>query len=157
MSLGWESALHQVLSDSTGAGREMLLALGAERQALDSRDVSGLEDAADRKNHLTASLEKLEQERKMLMDSQDFSGNLSHDLNRADPVQADLLDDWETFLAVLSECRHQNSVNGLIVKRQRQHLQQMLTIVRGERSEPGTYSSEGAAIQQSHGRVLASA
>lgn len=152
MGQSWQGTMRLILDESIRAAREMLLELAAERGALESRDVYALERCSEKKNQLTAELEKLEQERTMLLDSQGLAGS-------PDPMAVDtgLKEGWEVLLAVLSECQHQNSVNGVIVRRQREQVQHLLGMLRGERQDTGTYTASGETASAPSGRMLASA
>lgn len=152
MGQSWQGTMRLILDESIRAAREMLLELAAERGALESRDVYALERCAEKKNRLTAELEKLEQERTMLLDTEGLSKAPD-----AMATDAGLKEGWEVLLAVLSECQHQNAVNGVIVRRQREQVQHLLGMLRGERQETGTYSASGETIATHSGRMLASA
>ena len=127
--------------------------LDAERAALTGASPEKVQHLAEEKVRLLGSIEKLEDERRMLATAagQAMPGaRVPRDAGVAATVAAR----WRMLMDVMAGCRSANEVNGYIVHTRRSQLQQLLDIVRG--ASPLTYTAQGKTFARTL-RALAKA
>ena len=116
-------ALVGLLNEQLRVANAMLDALDAESEALRLGDMDSLNASGADKAQLVNELEKLEQERQLMIQVQGQS---------QDPAA---LDRWDNLLEVMAECQKRNDQNGSLVRWRREHVARALRVLRGEQLE----------------------
>lgn len=124
--------LEGILDNELRVAQELVRTLEEERAALTGNSPDAVAAQASAKLGLLAQLEELERSRRALCDERD--------LVAADGLAAR----WRSLLAVVSNCRRANEVNGYIINVRRNQVQQLIDIVRGA-AAPLTYGPGGRA------------
>lgn len=140
--------------------QELLQLLGVERQALEERNLTLLEDVIDRK---TKALEQLEHQanlRAQWVATAPAKGKISLEdrwlimiRSLAPPAE----NRWIELKELLSECHAGNTVNGKVLARKQATYSQLLKIVRGQSETGALYSAKGAARRGQSGTPLGEA
>ena len=144
---GMPHALQAVLTQEVECTERLLESLETERSALAKRDMSALAGSTEQKLALTQRLETLEQDRERLLAGMGFSGqasDLSAYLATLTGATQRLRDLWQQVLANTEACRKANLANGGILEASRQHVEQALSILRGQAGSPSLYDPNGA-------------
>ncbi len=134
--------------------------LAAEANALASRDADAMEQVIADKHAVTREFEVLETQRKQLVSSSGFSD---------DPIGMDaciawcdeggeIAGHWQGLMSRISNCQHQNRINGAQVDANRRYVQQALSLLRGQAPQTSLYNATGANTSSGiPGRTLAKA
>lgn len=154
----YRSKLTDLLQSETGCAKQLLVALGKEREALISRDPDALSQTADHKQAQMVELEKLETIRLGLQKA--GAPNLSHTfnefLNWCDP-EAKLEQKWADLLTIIEDCKKTNETNGAMVHTQHKQVQSALGLLCGISNDDTVYDSSGNTRRDDPGRPLAKA
>lgn len=145
--------LEELLDREIEVARSLEAVLDAERAALTGASPADVQHLAEEKIRLLGSIEKLEDERRMLATAagQALPGAR---VPRETGVAAAVSERWRMLMDVMAGCRAANEVNGYIVHTRRSQLQQLLGIVRGV--SPLTYTAQGKTFARAL-RALAKA
>jgi len=134
--------------------------LEAEREALNGRDTAAVERLVQDKQALLQAFEALETRRNELVAAAGFSrdrAGLEACIAWCDE-QGRLGRLWSELMERIRRCQHLNRRNGAVVDISRRHVQQALTLLRGQTPVTPLYSpagsTQGAGIP---GRTLAKA
>ena len=144
------AALNALLDREAEAGNALLAALESERSALTGFEVAALEAATREKERLAADFDRLDGERRALMERFGY-GPSRADMNtliRAveDPRYTEsstragpLATRWRRVVALVERARDDNKRNGLIVGLQSRRASQTLNVLRTGRPDELTY------------------
>lgn len=163
------AALSALLDREISAGNALLASLETERATLSGFDVAALEAATTGKERLAAEFDRLDGERRDLMQGFGY-GPSRGDMNalirtvedarytetaqRAGPMATR----WRRVVALVERCRDDNKRNGLIVGLQSRRVAQTLNVLRTGRPDELTYGRGhmpglAAAAARALGRV----
>ena len=144
------AALNALLDREAAAGSALLASLESERSALTGFEVAALEAATREKERLAADFDRLDGERRALMERFGY-GPSRADMNtliRAveDPRYTEsstragpLATRWRRVVALVERARDDNKRNGLIVGLQSRRASQTLNVLRTGRPDELTY------------------
>ena len=144
---GTQLQLEAVLEQQVHCSTELLQCLEAERNALAERNTNALEKVSQDKSNHTQSLEELETRRKQLVSELDCgtdADGMQRCIERFGD-QSRLASLWERVIRNIGECRDSNIANGAVLEIGRQHVEQALTILRGESAGPMVYDAQGVS------------
>lgn len=137
--------LEQILEQELACTEALLQSLETERAALVSRDLERLSDTTHDKLAQTEALEALERQRAQLLQSLGFDNSHSGIRrcieHRPDRDRLQTL--WQQVLDNIRACRTGNLTNGGILELGRQHVEQALSVLRGENASPTLYGQKG--------------
>lgn len=138
--------LEEILDREIELARSLAAVLGAERTALTGASSEKVQQLAEEKVRLLGSIEKLEDERRMLATAagQALPGAR---VPREAGVASAIAERWRMLMDLMAGCRSANEVNGYIVHTRRSQLQQLLEILRG--ASPLTYTAQGKTLSRS--------
>lgn len=141
-----QQSLEAVLTGEIQCTEQLLRSLESERTALAGRDMAALARSTEQKLEYTQRLEALEREREQLLSELGFCGNPADlgewfgNLPQAAPGLHKL---WQQILANTEACRTSNLANGGILEANRQHVEQALSILRGQIGSTSLYDPNG--------------
>jgi len=143
---GTQHPLEKVLAQEVQCTGRLLECLEAERSALTRRDLELLEQTTRGKLQYTEQLEKLETQREALVAELGFvSGSDSlRDCFNSLPRTDRLIQLWQQVLDNTQACQAGNLTNGGVLESSRQHVEQALSILRGQSGTPSLYDPAGA-------------
>ncbi len=144
---GNEHPLEATLTQEVECTRQLLDCLEAERTALIERDIDTLEVTTRDKLDCSRRLEELEARRETLLRSLGFEntpGSVRQCFNSL-PCAGQLLRLWQQILNNIEACKAGNLANGGILESGRQHVEQALSILRGQTGAPAVYAPDGEA------------
>jgi flagellar biosynthesis/type III secretory pathway chaperone len=131
--------------------RELLL---AERAAIEDRDARRLAETVQHTQDCVRQLERNEQERKLLL-GRSGAGDWPALLRSLDPT---LEGAWQALQARLREVAEITEVNARIVNRARRSTSRLLSLLRGQGTEPaGVYDRSGRTRAHGDNRAITSA
>ena len=142
---GTQHSLEKVLAQEVQCTGRLLECLEAERLALTRRDLELLEKTTLGKVQYTRQLEELEAQREALVTELGFASGPDTllDCFRSLPQADRLIQLWEQVLANTEACQTGNLTNGGILESSRQHVEQALSILRGQSGVPSLYDPNG--------------
>jgi len=142
---GTQHPLEKILEQEIQCTGHLLECLEAERSALTRRDLDLLEKTTRGKIQYTRQLEELEQQRAALVTELGFvSGpDTLLDCFKSLPQADNLLHLWKQVLDNTQACQAGNLTNGGILESGRQHVEQALSILRGQSGTPSLYDTTG--------------
>jgi flagellar biosynthesis/type III secretory pathway chaperone len=144
---GTQLQLETVLEQQARCSTELLQCLNAERKALAERNTDALEKISQDKSNHTQTLEQLETRRKQLVSALDCgtdANGMQRCINKFGD-QSRLASLWKRVIRNIGECRDSNIANGAVLEIGRQHVEQALTILRGESAGPMVYDAQGVS------------
>jgi len=142
---GTQHSLQTLLAQEVTCSESLLTCLQAERRALAQHDGDALEKTTLEKLEHTGELEQLEQQRETLIaglgveTGQSQTKQFFNNLSDSDPVKQL----WQQVLGNIEACRNENLTNGGILEASRQHVEQVLCILRGQSGAPPVYKPGG--------------
>lgn len=116
-------ALNQVVDEQIRVARAVLAILELENEALQAGNIDSLSTAGEKKAELVITMEQLEQERELIVQTSDTAVDSRHRQR------------WDQLLALMEECKDRNEDNGELVRSRRQHVARTLKILNGEALE----------------------
>lgn len=132
-----------------------------ENAALIDNDLDRIVQATNDKNRLFEILEDLEKERHELLlaagldlDSSGIMAYLQREPSRANNKTTAI---WQQIETLTRQCRKQNQVNGIILEKNRRRTEKALAILKGQRSQVGTYTASGETCHSQSRHSLAKA
>lgn len=142
---GTQHPMEEILEQEVQCTGRLLECLAAERSALTRRDLDLLEDTTRGKIRYTRKLEQLEQQREALVTELGFAPGPDTllDCFRSLPRADTLTGLWQQVLKNTEACQTGNLTNGGILETSRQHVEQALSILRGQSGTPSLYSPSG--------------
>ena len=142
-----QHSLEEVLAQEVQCTGRLLECLEAERSALTRRDLELLENTTRGKLRYTRRLEELEQQRETLMTELNPASapRTPPECFRGLPQADRLADLWQQVLDNTRACQTGNLANGGILESSRQHIEQALSILRGQSGAPSLYDPSGDA------------
>ena len=126
---GATEALNQVVDEQIRVAEAVLAILELENQALQAGNIDSLNAAGEKKAGLVITMEQLEQERELIVQSADTAVETGHRQR------------WDHLLGLMAECKHRNERNGELVRSRREHVARALKVLHGEALE--LYDSSG--------------
>lgn len=152
--------LNELLRAEYACAGQLQSVLQAESDALQTRDLDGLERLVSEKNLIMRQLEQLTADKQRLLAEYD-RGNDPAGIEACIAWCDDtgqLRRGWQSLLKRLRNCQQQNRINGITLESNRRHAQQVLGILRGQSPLPDLYSAAGTTAQAgTAGRSLAKA
>jgi flagellar biosynthesis/type III secretory pathway chaperone len=134
--------------------------LGAETQALVTRDVETIERLIEDKQSLLQEFEALETRMQRLLRDAGFGGerpDIEACLTWCDE-QGGLFRGWQLVLERVRQVQQQNRVNGVTLEAARRHAQQAVSVLRGEVPQMEVYNPAGSTASNIAGsRTIAKA
>ena len=116
--------------------------LKEDNAALHQRNTEQFEKHLAEKEHLSADIELIDREYKVLLEAADCTpdrAGMEEYIRRHDPdMIIGLGAQWEALFSLMTACQRQNRINGGIVELGRHHMEQVLAVLRGH---TGKYSS----------------
>ena len=142
---GTQHPLEKVLVQEVQCTGRLLECLMAERSALTRRDLDLLEKTTRGKLQYTRQLEELEAQREALVTELGFASGPDAllDCFKSLPQADTLIQLWEQVLGKTEDCKAGNLTNGGILESSRQHVEQALSILRGQSGTPSLYDPNG--------------
>jgi len=138
--------LGDVLHQETEAAGQLLTALRKERNALGNRDLEATGEAAREKEALIVRLETLAARQNELLGLAGIDPNTKNlDGALKSAGLGAVLERWQALLDVLTQCRHQNLINGGVIEMSRRFAQQVLEGLRGISPDGQVYGPDGDA------------
>jgi len=139
--------LETVLAQEAECTGHLLECLEAERSALGRRDLALLEKTTQGKLQYTRQLEQLEAQREALVSELGFRSGPDTllDCFKSLPQADKLIQLWKQVLDNTQACQTGNLTNGGILESSRQHVEQALSILRGQSGAPSLYDPKGDA------------
>jgi flagellar biosynthesis/type III secretory pathway chaperone len=131
---GATEALNQVVDEQIRVAEAVLEILELENKALQAGNIDSLNLAGEKKSGLVITMEQLELERELIVQS-------------GDTVEAGHRQRWDHLLDLMSECKNRNERNGELVRSRRQHVARALKVLHGEALE--LYDASGLAAGSS--------
>lgn len=141
-----QQSLEAVLNQELECTESLLASLETERAALAGRDANALARSTEAKLAQIQRLESLEGQREHLLAALGFAGepaDLGSWLGNLPGTQRRLHGLWQRILANTEACRTANLTNGGILEANRQHVEQALSILRGQVGSTSVYASNG--------------
>jgi flagellar biosynthesis protein FlgN len=144
------AALIALLDREIAAGQALLAGLDLERSTLTGFDVAALEAATGEKERLAAEFERLDADRRRLLERFGYGpsetdmvelirvvedSTYTENSRRAGP----LVTRWRRLVALIQRCRNDNQRNGMIVGLQTRRVTQTLNVLRTGRPDQLTY------------------
>jgi len=136
---GDSQRLSAVIAEQLRCAQAMLETLTRESQALADGDQSALGAATESKARLVDALDKLESERRELVQRDDVSDQ----------------PEWQRLRDIIVLCKEQNQRNGMLLKARAENVRIALKTLRG--SEPELYSSTGRTPARADARTFGTA
>ncbi len=130
MSAG-KQALNQVVDEQIRVAEAVVAILEVENQALRAGDISSLNEAGAEKADLVVTMEQLEQERELIIQTDSPVRDSEHQRR------------WDQLLQLMTECRDRNERNGELVRSRKEHVARALKVLHGETLE--LYDASGLA------------
>jgi flagellar biosynthesis/type III secretory pathway chaperone len=142
---GTQHPLEKVLAQEVQCTGRLLECLEAERSALTRRDLDLLEKTTRGKIQYTRKLEELEAQREALVTELGFAPGPDTllDCFKSLPQAETLSHLWKQVLDNTEACQAGNLTNGGILESSRQHVEQALSILRGQSGTPSLYDPNG--------------
>jgi len=142
---GTQHPLEKILEQEVQCTGRLLEYLAAERSALTRRDLALLENTTRGKLQYTRRLEELEQQRTALVAELGFAQSTDAllDCFQSLPRADTLIELWKQVLDNTEACQTGNLTNGGILETSRQHVEQALSILRGQSGTPALYNPNG--------------
>jgi flagellar biosynthesis/type III secretory pathway chaperone len=122
--------LEDLLDREIEAAHTLADTLAAERTALTGQSPGAVEQIADEKTQIFATIETLEAQRRALCPTSQVAG-----------IAATVAERWRALMELMARCRTANEVNGHIINVRRNQVRQLLDIVRG--GPAITYNPQG--------------
>ncbi len=137
--------LEKILAQEALCTGRLLEYLEAERSALSRRDLELLEQTTRAKIQYTRQLEELEAQREALVRELGFASGPDTllDCFKSLPQADKLIQLWKQVLDNTQACQTGNLTNGGILESNRQHVEQALSILRGQSGTPSLYDPNG--------------
>lgn len=139
----------------------LLAILRREHTLLTGRDPSAIGQIAYEKQQHLAQLEESSRQHSAALLAAGFQ---QHTLRMQDWLRQyakdtghDLTPAWRQLESLLTDCRHQNQLNGGIVETSRRHTQRALSLLLGKPQETELYNPDGATASSGISRTLARA
>lgn len=151
--------VRQMLAQDTSTVAQLSELLQQERDLLPSRDHTLLSQILEQKTRLIEQLGQNALVRQQLLRQLGLAENAEGwDLFlQRNSLTLPLREGWQQLQAAFSECKTRNEINGRLISRSRQTLDQLLNLLRGKAPAANLYNASGAQSQQSHSHSLAKA
>lgn len=151
--------LRDMLAQDTTAITQLKSLLLAERDLLEQRKLSGMQDIVAQKDQLLGNLAFTAKQRAQLLRTlglpTDLIGWMAF-LER-DQVTAALIPEWQLLNEQFAQCHEANEVNGRMIHRSKQTLTQLLNLIRGQVAAPSLYTQKGATTNNTGSYTVAKA
>lgn len=152
--------LNQMLAQDNARVDELEELLTRERQVLEQRDAEALVPLIDAKNTAMAALGENALERQGWLEAAGLTPsheNWQEWLER-DPEARASQPDWDRLAQRFAHCREMNEINGKIIRRAQQTMEQLLKLLRGQSNEgPSLYNAQGRSGPSGGSNSLAKA
>ena len=140
-------SLKAVLEQELKCTELLLQTLAAERTALAKRDMATLEITTNEKITYYQSLEALNTQREQAVSGLGFATDQTGTslCFESLPETEKLADLWLQIMSNIEACKTSNLINGGLLESGRQHVEQVLGILRGQAGAPAMYTQSGTA------------
>jgi flagellar biosynthesis/type III secretory pathway chaperone len=112
--------LEDLLDREIELARALAVTLAEEKTALTGDSPQAVEQKAAEKIRVLATIEKLEEERRVLCASPNSLG-----------IAATVMERWRALMELMARCRTANEINGHIIHVRQHQVRQLIDIVRG--------------------------
>lgn len=150
--------LLQLIDDEIAIAHQLGKSLADENEALRRIDPAELDRVTDIKQRCIESLAACDAQRHQLCRSLGFEtdrAGMEALLSQADKNNGQLLQRWNSLLALLETCREANQRNGAVVTLQRRRVTDALGLLRGEPANNAVYDAQGELGENSSTHVHA--
>lgn len=151
----WQQ-LQQLLQNDLNITDEMLLLLGNERTALETRNYEQFQQLVEQKLTLVRQLESNSTARQAVLRTAGFSTDRNA-LENARLLAPQIAEQWQQLIVRWQQCQNLNTVNERIAKRTKLVVSQVLEILRGQNNRQRLYNATGAATESGNGHTITSA
>ena len=153
------NALSTLIESAVEQTKELYHLLENEQQALLSEDHEALENLIEQKLRVSQSLDHVEIQRQEIMANAGQSTDNAFMprfllANQANSEFKPLLMSWGNLMAWLKKSASQNQLNGILLEKQRQHVQRALNILFEQSNTPPVYDAVGGTAQQKFTRSV---
>lgn len=132
------TALLSLLQNIQNHSQQLLDCLKQEKQSLDNDQLEQLNEISAQKQVLINQLNKLDQQRTANCPDKDFNSFIANSNNSL------LINQWDLTLKVISNCQHQNEINGRLLNKRSEINKDILTILTGRNQQADkTYDAQG--------------
>jgi len=151
--------IRDMLAQDTNAIQELKTLLSQEKEMLEQRQLSGMEELVSQKDRLLGHLSFTAKQREQLL----RSANLTPDLAgwkiflHRDEQMLRLIPAWESLTQEFIECQAANDVNGKMINRSKQTLSHLLNLIRGQVATPALYTQKGSTANYSNTHTVTKA
>ncbi len=145
------NSIHQAIIKDLQASKELLNLLEQEQKAMEDRQRDHLANIVNQKADCMNRVDQQATNRYQILQS--INREASEGAWKALVLEQNdegLINDWNSLLSTLQQCQHHNEVNGRLISRGQQTLNQLLTILRGQMNPPELYNQKGAPEARSN-------
>ncbi len=147
--------LEQFIEQDFSAAEQLVNLLLQEREALENRNREQLQQILEEKLTPMQILERNAQQRAQLLQENGYSNNNSGWLLLlADRQQHRLIPRWQQVTELVKKGKEANETNGKLIARNRQTLDKLLSLLRGQTSAPSLYTNAGKTNNQTLSHTL---
>ncbi len=137
------------------AAQNLLALLQEEREALEARDRERLQTALEAKLGPMQILEHNAQQRANLLTGNGYSNNNpGWEKFLTDRKMEDLLPRWSEVKDIVQQAKAANDANGKLIARNRQTLEKLRNLIRGQTGVPTLYTNAGKTTGQANSHTL---
>lgn len=152
-------SLTSLFSNAASQAEKLFALLEKEQAALLSEDYAELEGLAEEKLSLSQSLDAVEQQRQAILQQagQAMTMNSMQEIlitNHDNVVYQPLIQSWDSLAAWLKKAADQNQLNGILLEKQRQHVQGALRILFGQTEGSSVYDASGDTTPAEYSRSV---
>lgn len=153
------TALSSLIESAVVQTQQLFDLLEKEQNALLSEDHAVLESLIEQKLRISQALDYVEIQRQEIMakagQNTDNAYMPSFLLeNQANSAFKPLLKSWDNLMIWLKKSASQNQLNGILLEKQRQHVQRALNVLFEQTSSPSVYDAAGSTSQQKYTRSV---
>ncbi len=145
-------SLSSLIATAVTQAEQLFALLESEQTALLAEDHAALESLIEQKLLLSHSLDDVERQRQevLLQAGQEPDlASMTHLLqaHQDQAAYSALSQSWDTLMACLKKAADQNRLNGILLEKQRQHVQRALNILFEQSNSGSVYDAAGTTSQ----------
>jgi flagella synthesis protein FlgN len=151
--------LRDMLAQDSNAIKQLKDLLLKERELLEQRQVTGMQEIVSQKDFLLGNLSFTAKQREQLLRSVGLTTDLAgwKAFLERDALTLSLIPEWQALIDVFAECQASNEINGKMINRSKQTLSHLLNLIRGQVAAPSLYTQKGATTNYSSTHTVAKA
>lgn len=138
--------LYPILQDITAYLEEFRQILLDEYEALSHADLELMQSTTEAKQKISDVLDDLDNKRQQALRSAGINDELSDD-----PTSSKL---WQRIRSLTHECERLNTINGIVIGKQRRRAEMTLSILQGKSSQDNLYSQHGGSVHAPQSSAL---